>query len=121
MGKELCTSCFFSSLCTNCKLPHCNGEDYYPVQGGRNRETSKGFKETSVSSIDPINVDRQHQRAPMSIIYGQCASCDITAEYSADEMKKPAIVACKKCGSKSVWRVYTPAELDKMREGEKVD
>ena len=57
----------------------------------------------------------------MKVIYGQCASCEHTAEYSEDDVKKPAIVACRRCKSKSVWRVYTDAEIDQMRKGEKVE
>ncbi len=68
-----------------------------------------------------FDVDRMFQGTPMKVIYGQCASCEKTAEYSVDDVKKVGMVACKYCRSKSVWRVYTNAELDQMRKGERVD
>lgn len=57
----------------------------------------------------------------MTIIYGQCGCCEHIGEYKPEDMKRVGMVACKKCTSKSVWRIYTNAELDKMREGERVE
>lgn len=59
----------------------------------------------------------------MKIIYGQCASCEKVAEYSIEDMKRSGMVPCKNklCRQKSVWRIYTDAEKDQMREGVKVE
>jgi len=54
----------------------------------------------------------------MSIIYGQCGSCNHIAEYEADKKDK---AQCKKCKSKSIWRVYTDAEKDRIMRGERVE
>jgi len=54
----------------------------------------------------------------MKIIYGQCGSCNNIAEYEKESKNKPY---CKKCGSKSIWRVYTNEEIDRIMRGEKVD
>jgi hypothetical protein len=60
----------------------------------------------------------------MNIVHGQCGCCEKVAEYSMDDLLKPAIVACSHCQSKSVWRKYTNAELDqlldKIGNGEKL-
>lgn len=46
----------------------------------------------------------------------QCGSCEKIDTYVNTHDK-----GCSSCGSKSLWRVYTDAEIDQMREGEKVE
>ncbi|OBZ13348.1 hypothetical protein [Bacillus sp. FJAT-26390] len=59
----------------------------------------------------------------MSTKRGQCGKCDHIADYSEEEVKSPAMVACKNefCRSKSVWRVWTDDEIERMVRGEKVE
>lgn len=88
--------------------------------GGLSRETSQGNEKAGLFSLCHIDVDR-NQRAPMNIIYGQCEICEKTDQYTDEDMQWIGMVACKKCGSKYVWRIYTDVELDRMRKGERVE